>query len=408
MRPTVNRLVASIFVSSLLQIPSAVEAVTYSEKVLHSFNYTDGEWPYAGVTDLKGTLYGTTLIGGGGIGAVFSLDVGTGTEKILYSFTAQDGEGGPESRLIDLRGTLYGTTVGEEDGQGDVFALNLSSDTERMIHLFCSELDCADGENPNGVIEAGGKLYGTAFRGGTSGVGTLFAMNRKFGYEKVLHTFCSETNCTDGANPEAAPIYVNGMLYGTASEGGYANCIGGVGCGTVYSFDLSTSVFTVLYTFCALKNCADGATPSAGLIEVNGTLYGTTSTGGTFRGGTIFAVNPTTGEETVAYSFCNQRGCPDGSTPMADLIDVNGVVYGTTSRGGSGEGGTVFSFDPATGVETVLYAFCSQTNCVDGYFPVANVTEKNGKLYGTTIWGGSGTSCGDTGCGVVFELKPNR
>ena len=87
------------------------------------------------------------------------------------------------------------------------------------------------------------------------------------------------------------------------------------------------------------------------------------------------------GEKTV-YSFCRQQNCKDGAGPMASLIDVNGTLYGTTSAGGNG--GTVFSFYPSTGTETVLYSFCSQTNCTDGQNPEANLIDVKGTLYGAT------------------------
>src|SRR5438094_404060 len=107
---------------------------------------------------------------------------------------------------------------------------------------------------------------------------------------------------------------------------------------------------TIIYSFCSGGYpCVDGQWPQAGLIDVKGTLYGTTVFGGAHADGAVFAVNADTGAETVIYSFCSQRSgnaCPDGSLPEASLIDVNGILYGTTTEGGGADDGTVFSIDP--------------------------------------------------------------
>lgn len=101
----------------------------------------------------------------------------------------------------------------------------------------------------------------------------------------------------------------------------------------------------MLDSFAGHKN---GAEPEASLIDVNGVLYGTTFTGGTSRkgsnAGTVFSIDPSTGAETVLYSFCgNWRSCPgDGRLPAASLIDIKGKLYGTTSGGGVDSSGTVF------------------------------------------------------------------
>lgn len=97
---------------------------------------------------------------------------------------------------------------------------------------------------------------------------------------------------------------------------------------------------TILHSF-------DGPTGwlvGAGVIDVNGTLYGTTRTDGK-GAGTIFSINPVGNVNyTVVHNF---RGQPnDGAYPRAALIDVNGVLYGTTSYGGEYDGGTVFKFQP--------------------------------------------------------------
>ncbi|MBV9263882.1 MAG: hypothetical protein JO324_06125 [Candidatus Eremiobacteraeota bacterium] len=152
---------------------------------------------------------------------------------------------------------------------------------------------------------------------------------------------------------------------------------------------------------------SDGAYPVSGLVDVNGTLYGTTFEGGgsgcySHLGcGTVYSISPS-GAEKVLYRF---SGGSDGSNPAAALIDVDGVLYGTTARGGgSGCGGfgcgTVYSIGTA-GTETVLHSFGGEP---DGADPVAALVDVKGALYGTTASGGRG--CGSSGCGTVFALTP--
>jgi uncharacterized repeat protein (TIGR03803 family) len=88
---------------------------------------------------------------------------------------------------------------------------------------------------------------------------------------------------------------------------------------------------------------SDGISPAAALLNVNGILYGTTRSGGAYGAGIVFSINPTTGTETILHNF--GRGS-DGASPLSDLIDVNGMLYGTTSAGGKYGDGTVFTLTP--------------------------------------------------------------
>jgi len=75
--------------------------------------------------------------------------------------------------------------------------------------------------------------------------------------------------------------------------------------------------------------------------------------------------------------------------------------------GGAADYGTVFNLNKAE-KETVLYSFCSRSECSDGASPNSGVIQDaKGNLYGTTYYGGD-VSCGGhgLGCGVVFKLRP--
>lgn len=142
---------------------------------------------------------------------------------------------------------------------------------------------------------------------------------------------------------------------------------------------------TTIYAF---GDGTDGSEPEAGLLERKGTLYGATRAGGVNGSGAVIALDPDTGAEKLLYSFCSRQNCPDGAYPEATLLDVKGRLYSTTQWGGahgSGSGGgTVFAIDPETGAETIVYSFCSRANCADGSLPEAGLIEANGTLYGTT------------------------
>jgi uncharacterized repeat protein (TIGR03803 family) len=167
--------------------------------------------------------------------------------------------------------------------------------------------------------------------------------------------------------------------------------------------------YRVVFSFGENAYAYDGAGPEASLINVNGTLCGTTSGGGTYkcRGvdcGTVFSVG-TTGTENVLHDF---SGTPDGNFPFAGLVDMNGILYGTTANGGTYGYGTVFSIT-ASGTETVLHSF-GEGYANDGVVPEAGLIDVNGTLYGTTSQGGiSLPSCpysGPCDWGTVYAFKP--
>ena len=237
--------------------------------------------------------------------------------------------------------------------------------------------------------------------------------------EGVLHSFCEQTNCTDGANPMAGLVFdQKGNLYGTTSGGGH--CWQQSGCGAVFKLTPGGKE-TVLYNFCAQSGCADGESPEAGVVfDQKGNLYGTTFSGGYIQCGlsgcgVVFKLTPE-GKYTVLYNFCAQTNCADGEYPAAGLtFDQKGNLYGTTIGGGANGQGVVFKLSPK-GKETVLHSFCalksSQNACADGALPYAGlVLDRKGNLYGTTFSGGANNSNAcygyyEYGCGVVFKLTP--
>ncbi len=316
-----------------------------AESVLHNFSNdgADGANPAANLIAVNGTLYGTTQNGGRyNGGTVFSI-TGSGTESVLHSFggTAGISDGKtPVSSLLDVKGTLYGTTeFGGTNYEGTVFSLTTSG-AEKVLHSFTgSDRHGPDGANPlAGLIDVRGTLYGTTeFGGATNGaVGTAFSITTR-GAETVLHDF--QSYGLDGAAPYA-PLAASAVagttkLFATTIAGGAH-----YNYGAICVMDTSGNE-SVLHTF---GLGSDGRYPQAGLIAVKQTLYGTTTGGGIDSHGTVFSINGTGTKELVLHSFAG--GSSDGQDPVASLVDVNGTLYGTTESGGTHGGGTIFSLKP--------------------------------------------------------------
>lgn len=365
----------------------------------------DGGEPYSDLIDVGGMLYGTTSIGGThDSGTVFTITT-SGNEAVLYSFgKAGSGDGAaPIAGLVKVDGTLYGTTryggagtcynSGARVQCGTVFAITKSG-KETVLHRF--GVASGDGAFPfGGLISVKGTLYGTTSTGGANGLGTVFAITTS-GKETVRYSFKPAKK--DGAYPYAGLVDVNGELYGTTLEGG------AYGAGTVFRISTAGKE-RVLHSF---GGPHDGAFPYDALVDVKGTFYGTTSAGGenrTTEAGVVFSITPS-GAETVLHSFTGFSSSGDGANPVAGLIAVNGRLYGTTVSGGVTNFGTVFSIT-TSGEETVLYKFgggFGSGGSGDGSMPYANLLYVKGRLYGTTFYGGRFRYgfC----CGSVFRITP--
>ncbi len=316
-----------------------------TQTVLHSFGADDGADPEASLINFKGTLYGTTVgKGAKGAGTVFSITL-SGTEAVLHSFQGPPTDGAyPLAALVNVGGTFYGTTSQGGAGRcfrthynagcGTVFSITPAG-TQMVVYSFKGAPKHGHGGFPYaGLIQAAGRLYGTTESGGANDEGTVFSITPA-GTETVLHSF---GGAGDGEHPEAGLVNVNGTLYGTTTKGGANDD------GTVFLMTPSGTE-KVLHSF---GGSGDGVQPQAGLVNMKGTLYGTTFEGGKYlcgsqvACGTVFAMTRL-GKETVLHSF---SGGTDGARPAAALINVKGTLYGTTEQGGTDNGGTVFSLTP--------------------------------------------------------------
>ena len=269
-----------------------------------------------------------------GCGTIYAVTL-AGAEKVLHTFWSGDASDGmePQAGLAYTNGAFYGTTPeGGTYQLGTIYEIRPSG-TYKVIHSVSSVKQPSGKEDilyPNIALMAEGKLL---YGGGTSGTGGLGGVFRitTAGVEKTLYNFKFDT--TDGYPTSGRLLYMAGAFYGVASQGGaYGN-------GTIFSVNPKGKE-TVLYSF---KGGTDGAYPLGNLVDVGGTLYGTTYRGGAPGFGTIFQVT-TAGVESVVHTFSG--GTSDGESPEAGLLNVSGTLYGTTVDGGLYHGGVVFKLVP--------------------------------------------------------------
>lgn len=345
-----------------------------------------------------------------------------------------------------------------------IFALTaLHAQTYSVIHDFTGG---SDGGTPMAglTLDRAGNLLGTANFGGNtggdcgvSGCGLVYKLAQRNG-SWMLTPLYSFQGGDDGANPQMANVIVapTGVLYSTTYYGGGVCTAGDIGCGTV--FMLQPRATACPTTFCPWNETIlhrftghDGAGPvGALLLDQAGNLNGATNSGNLLNGGTVYQLNQSEGTEQVLFhpygypgSGVNDdssgnlygttfiglhsrgtvyqltpsgnlwigteirdfSGGADGGNPIAGLIfDAAGNLYGATTAGGSGNGGTVFELSPLNGGwdYKLLYSFAGPNNDRFVVGPVGNlVMDAAGNLYGTTI------SDGASGHGAVFRLTPS-
>lgn len=320
----------------------SIDPATGMETVLYAFTGgADGSKPFAGLTKVGAKLYGTTQFGGSGAGVLFLLDPATNAQTVLYTFRGGTDAGYPVSDLVYLDGKLFGMSQGgggttcQGIGCGTIFSFDLASGAEAVVYAFKGSPDVL--ATYGNLLYFGGKLYGSG-QGGATGHGAVFSVDPASGAEAVIYSFAAGA---DGQYPTNLSAFA-GNLYGTTSSGGGAPACA-PGCGTVFSLDPATGVETKLYTF---QGGADGQYPYTGLLEINGTFYGVANAAGAAGSGTVFSFDPSANALTVLHSF---RGGHDGAGPYAPLMRVGKRLYGSTEfagRKGCQFCGTLFSLKP--------------------------------------------------------------
>jgi len=326
---------------------------------------------------------------------------------VLQNFNVTNGDDPLTPPILASDGNLYGATGhGGANATGLIYKLTPQNELT-TLYAFCSHTNCADGSDPaSGPFQGSdGNLYGTTSYGGANGFGVVYKLTLS-GKLTVLHSFCQ---CDDGWYSDGLVADAKGGFYGTTLEGGSHQY------GTIFHLT-GQGKLTTLYNFCdSQANCInayDNSAPQPLILGIDGNVYGITNTGGQYSYpcsaggcGTDFKVTPQA-EFSIVYSFCSLTNCADGGQPAGLLQGSDGNFYGTTSLGGSeaSGGGTVFQLK-TSGVLKTLHSFSAAKDGTSGYAPYNLIQASNGTLYGTTIFGGNeDQTCKNLGCGTVFSV----
>jgi uncharacterized repeat protein (TIGR03803 family) len=284
-----------------------------------------------------------------------------------------------------------------------------------------------NGSWPRGglAMDTTGTLYGTTFYGGNCPIsfpfcGTIYklappAAGQTAWTYSFLHGFSQQVpiggNNEDGISPISPLNYYQGVLYGTASAGGDTNC----GCGIVFSITPG-GTYTILHTFdpfvpgaMDINQWPNGATPIGGLLINNGTIYGTTNSGGnggaigpdgTNGAGVLYSLSTTGSGFTVLHNF--DGGLNTGPQGMI-IFGQDNAIYGTQFGGGQYNQGVIWRM-PIGGTYQVLYNFLGTNqpgNSSDGADPEGRLAlGPDGTIYGTTSFGGD-----PSGDGTAWSIK---
>lgn len=298
---------------------------------LFSFDGTNGAAPLAPLFQASdGLLYGTTAQGGSAnAGTLFRMTL-AGTPSNLHVFAGPEGANLWAGVVQGADGNLYGAA---RNGGGNAFGNLFKATTNGTVATLYSFAHGSDGGFPIAALAPGtnGNFYGTTETGGSNGKGNIFKVTPA-GAFTLLYSF---TGGTDGYSPAGALVRASdGNFYGATK---HSTLMGFEFYGTFFRVT-PAGAFSTVYTLNGATG--DGFYPYAGLVEaVDGNFYGTTHDGGAYGKGTLFRLTPN-GGYTVLLSF---DGFAVGANPESALIEGSeGSLYGTTTTGGTGGAGTIF------------------------------------------------------------------
>jgi uncharacterized repeat protein (TIGR03803 family) len=291
---------------------------------IYNFSGVDGCNPFGGLTlGTDGELYGTTETGGANdLGTIFKT-TSSGGLTTLHSFTSAEG-GYPYSPPVQGKQGFYGVTA-----EGTAYSITSTG----TFKLFKHKLP-----GPSYAplfLASNGSFYGTTSIGGSHNYGTVFRLTAG-GAVTTIYNF----DYTHGASPYQPLVQsADKNLYGMTYEGGSAQSPGG----EVFKMTLAGEI-TVLHSF-DQDSVSDGSFPTDGLVAAaDGNFYGTTlvaPNGGSGFYGTIFRID-TKGDYSVLHDFDATHGQSPASTPMQL---TNGTIYGTTDSGGASDDGVFWELN---------------------------------------------------------------
>ena len=315
----------------------------------------------------NGGFYGTTTLGGAGnFGTIFDVS-NTGFLRTLVQFTGISGDtlgASPQAGLVpDNQGNFYGTTQfgGGSDpggvlGRGTVFKLTPNEKLTTLVQ-FTGNGASNRGQFPTGELVAsfGSSFRGTTTSGGASNQGTVFEIFD--GRLTTLLDFDAFGGLTGPGHPAAGLCLGNdGSFYGSTTTGGLSSGGGDPGPGTIFKVRGINRASTVVELTGRLLPSKGREIRSALVLGPDGDFYGTSSRGGALDAGTVFKVTPA-GVLTTLIEFGADPTLSKGAEPIGSLVlGPDGSFYGTTSSGGRGGGGTIFRLSEVTSVQRKMLA----------------------------------------------------
>ena len=340
-----------------------------------------GQYPYGGALASSGNvLYGTTWLGGGGAGNIFSVHKDGSNFKNIVSFTGSGGSypgSEPESSLLLVGAVLYGTTI-TGAGSGCVFSVDTDGTNYQVLVSFTGTTGSHLGASPSGaLIISNGVLYGTASSGTASGLGCVFSVKTDGSDYRVLYSFTGLT----GAHPNGALVQSGAVLYGMAVQGGFSSM------GNIFSIDTDGTSFQNLIGFTGSSGSYLGDAPYGSLILSGGVLYGLTTGGGIFNDGCLFSVNTNGTNYQALVSFSGTSGSFPGNEPNGSLTLSGGILFGMTASGGSANDGCIFSVNTNGTNYHDLFNFTGSTGNF-GNEPLGDLLLQGTTFYGMTHEGG--------------------
>jgi uncharacterized repeat protein (TIGR03803 family) len=328
---------------------------------LVSFDGTNGATPLDNLTQgPNGSFYGTTKSGGSNSdGTVFSMTPG-GALTSIYSFASNLNGINPVNALaLGFDGNFYGSAQNSSgSGDGIIFKMTPGG----VLTNLYSFVGSSNGTTPAGELTQGtdGNFYGVTGHGGANSVGNVFEMTPG-GLLTNLFSFDS----ADGYAPSGQLAQgTDGNFYGVTRRNTIDNIFF---YGTIFKITPGGAL-TTLYVLNPFITNTDGAYPYAGLIQgSDGNFYGTTSEGAATSdyntsNGTVFQITP----DGTLTTLTALNGSDDGAYPEAALVEgPDGSLYGTTTSGGPGGQGTIFRIT-FTSAPQITTQPASQTNVAGG------------------------------------------
>lgn len=353
---------------------------------------------YDTTTDL---FWGTTTEGGeSNLGTVFTLNRSTSAFTTMVEFTGVAGVAlgsRPRGGMSFAGGSWWGTTsAGGPGAQGTIFKFTPGGEGFSTVAQFSGTTGAVPGRTPVStlVLDGAGALWGSTAGGGVGDFGTIFKVATDTGVFSNVMTFTGDGGAFPGAVPTGdLTLEGNGTFCGVTTAGGPSRL------GGVYKVKEGVEGYTRIANFVKSLGVANSSNPSTGLVPgPDGLFWGTAEKGGEANAGTIYTVNPGTGETLDVVQFTGMAGNAKGSGPMGELaLDTSGNFWGTTVNGGSADMGTVFKINALTKQLVTVAEFTGS----NGRNPSARlVLDSNGRVWGTTAEGGAEFS------GTAFRLNP--